>query len=77
MKSWVMSGEDVHRKVELDVRDLVGPLDTTLRGRAGTISGRFRKEIVQLAAVGALPLVFKEKLQILRTQVWTIGSAWI
>ena len=42
-----------HWKVELDIRDLGGHLDTTFRGRTGTVSGRIRKEIVQLAAVGA------------------------
>ena len=40
--------------VAQDVRDLGGHLDTTLRGQAGTLACRMRKEIVQLAAVGAL-----------------------
>ena len=47
---------------------LGGHLDTTPRGRAGTISGRIRKESIQLAAVGALPFGIKEKLQFLRTK---------
>ena len=62
MKSWVTSGENDHWNVELDVRDLGGHQDTTLRGQPGTIAGSTRKEIVRSAAVGALPL------QILRTK---------
>ena len=68
MKSWVISGEDQHWKVEMDIGDFGGQIDTTLRRRAGTVSGRIRKEFVQLAAVGALLSGFKEKLQILRTK---------
>ena len=60
MKSWVISGEDDHWKVELDVRNLGGHLDSTPLGRAGTNSGRTREEMVHLAAVGALPLGFLE-----------------
>ena len=68
MKSWVISSEDDDRKVELDIRDICGHLDTTLQGRPGTISGRIQREITQLAADGALPLGFKGKLQILQTK---------
>ena len=59
MKSWVISSEDDDWKVELDIRDICGHLDTTLQGRPGTISGRIQKENTQLAADGALPLGFK------------------
>ena len=68
MKSWVISGEDDQWKVESDVRDLGGHPDTTLRCQAGTIAGRIWKEIVQVAAIGALPMGFEVKLQILRTK---------
>ena len=40
MKSWVISGYDDHCKVEFDVRNLGGHVDTTLRGQAGTVAGR-------------------------------------
>ena len=53
--------------MEFILQDLCGHLDTTLQGRPGTISGRIQREITQLAADGALPLGFKGKLQILRT----------
>ena len=49
------------------LKDLCGHLDTTLRGHPGTIPCGIQKEITQLAADGALPLGFKGKLQILRT----------
>ena len=52
MKRWVISGEDEHWKVELDIRDLGGHLDTTLRGRAGTMSGRIWKEMFNKLLLG-------------------------
>ena len=53
MKSWVISCEDVHWKVELHVGDLGGPLDTTLRGRAGTVSlVDFGKKLFNLLLLG-------------------------
>ena len=39
MKSWVISGYDDHWKVDLDVRDCGGHLDTTLRGQAVNLTG--------------------------------------
>ena len=38
MKSWLISDGGDPLKVELDVTDLGGHLDTTLRGRAGTLT---------------------------------------
>ena len=70
----MISGEDDHWKVELDVTDFGGHLDTTLRGQGDTIAGRIRKEIVQLAAVGASPLGVKAKTSNLADQVWATGS---
>ena len=43
-----------------------GHLETAHRRRAEVISGRIRKEIIRLAAVGALLASFKGKLQTLR-----------
>ena len=59
MKLWSMPGDGKPWKVELDVRDLGGPLDFTRRARAGTLSRRFRDATRGVAAVGALPLGFK------------------
>ena len=44
--------------MQLDVRDLGGPLDFTFRARAGTLSQRVGKATVGVAAVGSLPLGF-------------------
>ena len=43
VKLWVVSGGGGFWKVQLDVRDLGGHLDFTLRGRAGTLSKRVRE----------------------------------
>ena len=77
MQSWVISGEDEHWKVESDIWDSGGHLDTTLWGRAGTISVRIWKESVQRAAVGALLLRFKGEASNFAHQVWATGSAGI
>ena len=42
MKLWDISGDGGFWKVQLDVRDLGGHLDFTLRARAGTLSKRVR-----------------------------------
>ena len=42
----------------MDVRDLGGHLDFTLRARAGTLSKRVKEATHGVAAVGALPLGF-------------------
>ena len=47
-----------------------------LGARLGLFAGRIRKEIVQLAAVGALLLRIEVKLQNLADKVWAFGSAW-
>ena len=50
----------------MDVRDLGGHLDFTLRARAGTLSKRIRDAILGVAAVGALLLGFQVKLELAR-----------
>ena len=52
MKSWLISDGGDPWKVELDVTDLGGHLDTTLRGRAGTLTDRIKSEVLKVAAVG-------------------------
>ena len=53
MKLWDVSGSSGFWKVQLDVRDLGGHLDFTLRARAGTISKRVRDATLGVASVGA------------------------
>ena len=55
MKLWDFSGKGGFWKVQLDVRDLGGHLDFTLRARVGTLSKRVREAIFGVASVGALP----------------------
>ena len=52
--------------VQLDVRDLGGHLDFTLRARAGTLSKRIREATLGVALVGAKPLGFQVKLGLVR-----------
>ena len=56
MKLWDVAGDGGFWKVQLDVRDLGGHLDFTLRARAGTLSKRVGEATDGVAAVGALPL---------------------
>ena len=73
MKLWDVSGCGGFWKVQLDVRDLGGHLDFTLRARAGTLSNRVREAILGVAAVGALPLGFQVKLGLVRGKYLPAG----
>ena len=73
MKLWVVSGGGGFWKVQLDVRDLGGHLDFTLRARAGTLSRRVGEATVGVAAVGALPLGFQVKLGLVRGKYLPAG----
>ena len=66
MKLWDISGDGGFLKVQLDVRDLGGHLEFTLRARAGTLSKRVGEATVGVASVGALPLGFQVKLGLVR-----------
>ena len=68
MKDWVLSDSGDRWSVKLDVRDLGGHLDTTLRHRASTLSGRVSGLLGAVLVVMALPLDFSGKLRILRTK---------
>ena len=59
MKLWDVSENGGFWKVQLDVRDLGGHLDFTLRARAGTLSNRVREATLGVASVGALPSAFR------------------
>ena len=62
MTAWRNEHEGCFWAVKLDVRDLGGHLDVTLRAVAGTLSNRVRIATTQVPAVGALPLGFNECL---------------
>ena len=57
----------------MDVRDLGGHLDFTWRARPGTLSKIFREAILEVAAVGALPLGSKVKLGLVRGKFLPAG----
>ena len=73
MKLWDISGDGGFWKVQLDVRDLGGHLDFTLRARTGTLSKRVGEATVGVASVGALPLGFQVKLGLVRGKCLPAG----
>ena len=66
LKLWDVSGSGGFWKVQLDVRDLGGHLDFTLRAQASTLSRRVREATFGVASVGALPPGFQVKLGLVR-----------
>ena len=68
MMLWDISGDGGFWKVQLDVRVLGGHLDFTFRARAGTLSKR-----VGVASVGALPLGFQVKVELVRGKYLLAG----
>ena len=55
MKNWAISAGDRSWGAKLDVRDLGGHLDVTLRARGGTLSCKAIKATSQVHMVGAHP----------------------
>ena len=73
MKLWDVSGNGSFWKVQLDVKDLGGHLDFTLRARAGMLSKRVREATFGVASVDALPLGFQVKLGLVRGKYLPAG----
>ena len=73
LKMWDVSGDGGFWKVQLDVRDLGGHLDFTLRAPAGTLSKRVGEATVGVASVGALPLGFQVKFGLVRGKYLPAG----
>ena len=63
MSAWRKSNEGCFWAVKLDVRDLGGHLDVTLRAVAGTLTKRVQIATTQVPAVGALPWGFNACLE--------------
>ncbi len=68
MTAWRNMNEGCFWAVKLDVRDLGGHLDVTLRAVAGTLSGRVNTATTQVPAVGALLLGFQRMLGMVRSK---------
>ena len=68
MTAWRNMNEGCFWAVKLDVRDLGGHLDVTLRAVAGTLSSRVNIATTQFPAVGALPLGFQRMLGMVRSK---------
>ena len=66
MTAWRNRNEGCFWAVKLDVRDLGGHLDVTLRAVAGTLTKRVQIATTQVPAVGALPLGFQRMLGMVR-----------
>ena len=62
----IVSGGDKW-SVKLDVRDLVGELDTTFRGWSAAVAARVRLAISRLLLVAVHPLDFHDSLRVVRT----------
>ena len=56
MTAWRNENEGCFRAVKLDVRDLGGHLDVTLRALAGTLNSRVKMATSQVLSVGALSM---------------------
>ena len=67
MKYWTVSDTGDKWSVKLDIRDLGGHLDSTLRAKAVTFGFRMSAAIPRVRAVAVLPLDFVVRLRILRT----------
>ena len=68
MAAWRNMNESCFWAVELDVRDLGGHLDVTLRAVAGTLRSRVHIATTQVPAVGALTLGFQRMLGMVRSK---------
>ena len=68
MTAWRNEHEGCFWAVKLDVRDLGGHLDVTMRAVADTLSGRVRIVTTQTRAVGALTLGFQRMLGMVRSK---------
>ena len=66
MRGWVLSEEGHRWTVKLDVRDLGGHLDTTLRGWSSALSLRVRLVISRFDLNFALPLDFYGRVRVVR-----------
>ena len=67
MASWLVTDAGDTWTVKLDVRDLGGHLDLTLRGRATALCRRIDGVVCRTPVVLALPLDFGGRLRVLRT----------
>ena len=68
MTAWRNRNEGCFWAVKLDVRDLGGHLDVTLRAVAGTLTNRIKIATTQVPAVGALSLGFQRMLGMVRSK---------
>ena len=68
MTAWRNRNDGCFWAVKLDVRDLGGHLDVTLRAVAGTLTNRVKIATTQVPAVGALPLGFQRMLGLVRSK---------
>ena len=77
MTAWRNRNEGCFWAVKLDVRDLGGHLDVTLRAVAGTLTNRVKIATTQVPAVGALPLRFQRMLGNGEIEISAWWSSWL
>ena len=71
MRSWVLSDVEERWTVKVDVWDLGGHVDTSLRGWAASLSARVGVAAKDVEAVAVLPGGFGAKLGIVRSKFTT------
>ena len=73
MTAWRNENEGCFWAVKLDVRDLGGHLDMTLRASAGTLSSRVKIATAQFISVGALSMGFQRMLGMVCSRYLSCG----
>ena len=68
MVAWRNKNDGCFWAIKLNVSDLGGHLDVTLRAVAGTLSNRVKITTTQVLAVGALPMGFQHMLGMVRSK---------
>ena len=76
MTAWRNMNEGCFWAVKLDVWDLGGHLDVTLRAVAGTLDGRVKIATTQVPAVGALFVLFQRMLGMVRSK-YAWWASWL
>ena len=77
MTAWRNMNEGCFWAVKLDVRDLGGHLDVTLRAVAGTLSSRVNIATTQVPCCWSPPLGFQRMLGMVRSKISAWWASWL
>ena len=73
MREWVVTDEGDKWTVKLDVRDIGGHIDSTLRGWSAPLAKRVRLVVARLVLIFVLPLDFHGRLRVVRAMFIPAG----